>query len=142
MEDILYLNNCRDRLDFQELAPAVIVERQLAACRIAAAEKRLSVTVRLEESGICTDETVFSYILANLLSNAVNYTPCGSRIEVAADEESLSIRNYGAHIDEELLPHIFEPFVRGQEEQGGWRPRTGAVHCGVLREADRHAHTP
>lgn len=118
VEDILYLNHCRDRLDFQELAPSVIVERQLAACRIAAAEKQLTVTVRLEESGICTDETVFSYILANLLSNAVNYTPCGSRIEVAADEESLSIRNYGAHIDEELLPHIFEPFVRGQEEQG------------------------
>lgn len=60
--------------------------------------------------------------LANILDNAIKYSPAGSRIEVSVIEYQLyvaiSIRDYGIGISEEEQPKIFERFYRSQEVAG------------------------
>ena len=61
-------------------------------------------------------------VFANLLSNAAKYTKDGGRVQVKleriGDEASVSIGDTGAGIPRELLPHIFDPFVQGDGEEG------------------------
>ena len=55
-------------------------------------------------------------VLANLLQNAVRYTPEGGRVSVAAEQRSfdvlVSITNTGGGIPPEDLAHVFERFYR------------------------------
>ena len=55
-------------------------------------------------------------MLANLLQNALRYTPDGGRVSVAAEQRSsdvvVSITNTGNGIPSEDLPHVFERFYR------------------------------
>lgn len=63
------------------------------------------------------DPVLLKKALGSLLSNAALYSPDGIRVTIAAWEEEdkavLTIENEGAQIAPELLPHLFEPFFRG-----------------------------
>lgn len=122
VEDILYLNHCCDGIEMQEVTPRAVLETQLNAYRIAIADKQLRIRVeeleeRPESVVIRTDETLFSRILENILSNAVNYTPRGEWVQIVLTEQELWIKNTGIEIDVDILPHIFEPFVSGNHDQ-------------------------
>jgi signal transduction histidine kinase len=62
-------------------------------------------------------------IITNLLANAVQYSPVGSSIELSAsavgNQLQLSVRDCGPGIDPDVLPHIFEPFYRGDSAHNG-----------------------
>lgn len=66
------------------------------------------------------DRDMVFQVIINLLSNAVKYTPVGGevRVSVMVDEHAgtveLSIRDTGAGIPEEALPHVFDKFYRVQ----------------------------
>ncbi|BAU49706.1 histidine kinase [Sulfurifustis variabilis] len=57
-------------------------------------------------------------VVSNLFSNAIKFSPARSRIHVAATREDgkvlLRVRDTGAGIKRELLPHIFDLFVQGE----------------------------
>jgi len=118
VEDILYLNHCGETLDFQNVELRNVLETQLILYRVAITDKQLLISIEgMRSKTLYTDETLLTYILSNLLSNAVNYTPFGERIRIFLEEEKLTIQNWGAHIDEDLLPHIFDPFVSGNHDK-------------------------
>jgi PAS domain S-box-containing protein len=56
-------------------------------------------------------------IVANLLSNALKFTPAGGRIDVAVEADGgrarLTVSDNGCGIPPDLLPHIFERFRQG-----------------------------
>jgi signal transduction histidine kinase len=62
------------------------------------------------------DPSWLHQLFANLLHNAVKYTPDGGRIEVAVapDEEwvEVAVRDTGVGIDPEQASKVFEPFHR------------------------------
>jgi signal transduction histidine kinase len=56
--------------------------------------------------------------LTNILDNALRYSPAGAPVHLswtAADEATvqITIQDHGPGIDPDLLPHIFEPGIRG-----------------------------
>ncbi|OJT25020.1 hybrid sensor histidine kinase/response regulator [Archangium sp. Cb G35] len=65
---------------------------------------------------------------SNLVGNAVQYSPEGSAVRVVARDEGdgvrVEIHNQGTPIPAERMPHIFDPFVRGQQGSRS-SPRTG-----------------
>lgn len=58
-------------------------------------------------------------VVANLLTNAVKYTARGGTIHIAAAAEganvALRVRDSGAGISPDILPHVFEMFVQGKQ---------------------------
>lgn len=61
--------------------------------------------------------------LANVLDNALRFSPAGAQVDVSwapVDESTveLIIRDHGPGIDSGLLPHVFEAGIRGTPEPG------------------------
>src|SRR5262249_13519778 len=56
-------------------------------------------------------------VVWNLLSNAIQFTPAGGRVEVklepTGDNVRIAVRDTGAGIDPEFLPHVFDRFRQG-----------------------------
>ena len=63
------------------------------------------------------DPVRLAQVVANLLTNAARYTPAGGHIRLAAEREGdqmvISVSDNGSGISAELLPRIFDLFVRG-----------------------------
>ncbi|WP_341936845.1 sensor histidine kinase [Marinimicrobium sp. C2-29] len=61
-------------------------------------------------------------VLDNLIGNAIAYSPAGGRIEVAISQADglpeVCVRDSGPGIPEQDLPHIFDPFYRGESFGG------------------------
>ncbi|HYW23045.1 MAG TPA: HAMP domain-containing sensor histidine kinase [Terriglobales bacterium] len=61
-------------------------------------------------------------VLGNLLANALRHTPAGGTVRVAVrrsgDQVELSVADSGEGIPADLLPHVFERFVKGPGSTG------------------------
>jgi len=61
-------------------------------------------------------------VLGNLLSNAIRHTPAGGTVKVAVsasgEEVAVTVTDTGEGIPPELLPHVFERFVKGADSPG------------------------
>lgn len=61
-------------------------------------------------------------VIGNLLSNAIRHTPSGGSVKVAvsssADQVTITVTDTGDGIPAELLPHVFERFVKGPKSTG------------------------
>ena len=64
-----------------------------------------------------TDPNVLHHVLTNLLSNAVRYSPSGTRVtlsvEASATEFCIAVQDQGIGVPEADRERIFEPFERG-----------------------------
>jgi two-component system sensor histidine kinase MprB len=61
--------------------------------------------------------------VANLLDNAVKYSPSGEPVEIVLTNGELTVRDHGPGISAEDLAHVFDRFYRGAESRG--RPGSG-----------------
>ncbi len=61
-------------------------------------------------------------VLANLIANALRYTPAGGtvrvRVEAASERVAIAVRDSGAGIAPEALPHVFDRFYKSAESRG------------------------
>ncbi|MBU6410184.1 MAG: sensor histidine kinase, partial [Verrucomicrobia bacterium] len=73
------------------------------------------------------DAALLRSILANLLSNAVEYTPPAGRVDIhwQADAGKLIVANTVSDLSANDLPHLFERLWRKDMS------RTGGEHCGL-----------
>jgi signal transduction histidine kinase len=61
-------------------------------------------------------------VISNLFSNAIHHTPSGGSVNVAisssGDQVTMTVTDTGEGIPPELLPHVFERFVKGPNSKG------------------------
>jgi len=79
------------------------------------------------------DAEKLTQVFGNLLENALKYTPAGSRVEIGAlatleNEIECYVRDNGAGIPPDDLPHIFERFYRVEK---GRSRETGGTGLGL-----------
>lgn len=100
-----------------------VVNSAIAAVELQVEEKGLSLTIELHGTGDAACSPRLARVLQNLLSNAVRHTPADGVILVAAREQdgrlALAVQDNGEGIRPEDLPHVFEPFFRGDPARSG-----------------------
>jgi heavy metal sensor kinase len=109
----------------------------------AASDKGIILNCHVEE-GITTagDKRMIRRMVANLIDNAIKYTPAGGRVDVrlsrsAADRVTLTVSDTGTGISREDLPRIFDRFYRGDRS----RSEAGLGLGLSLARAIARAHT-
>jgi len=94
-----------------------------------AEEKNVALSCRaLEKMMLSGDARMLQRMLANVLDNALKYTPSGGKVEVslAGNENNtiiITVRDTGIGISEADLPHVFERFYRCDRSRS--QPGTG-----------------
>ena len=85
------------------------------------------ITLDFQETGrtVLTDGKWLSFVVEQLLSNALKYTPAGGTVRIYGDGETLVIADSGIGIREEDLPRIFEKGFTG------YNGRTGQKSTGI-----------
>jgi signal transduction histidine kinase len=113
----------------EQLPLAELLERSVEASapRINAREQTLQLDLPEEHVMLDGDAVRLAQVLSNLINNACKFSPTGTRIILAASYAdggvTISVKDEGAGIDPEFLPHIFELFAQADQSldrsQGG-----------------------
>jgi two-component system sensor histidine kinase BaeS len=108
-----------EQVDLAVLASAV-AEDFAEASRQSGMEIRVRVGV--DATPLTADAARMRLALANLVANGLRYGAPGGVIDIAVDRTAegtvLTVRDDGTGISSELLPHVFERFVRGPDSRG------------------------
>ena len=116
----------RSKLDLALLNAEEVLLAAADEIRAAFADKEVALSVDLpgSPSYVRADGLRLGLVFANLLNNALKYTPPGGKVTISAQEADgeviFSVEDTGQGIPEEDLPRVFEKFFRvsGEEEQG------------------------
>lgn len=117
--DIEKIESGKMTFNFQRVDMKPLVEQVIEANRPIA--EKFNVRVRLDikpaEFAVRTDTDRLTQVIWNLLSNAVKFSPPGEEvvvsIETRDDHYRITVRDHGPGIPEEIKPHMFEKFARG-----------------------------
>lgn len=103
-------------LDSRAVDLLPVVEAAVDVARPSADDKGVTIATSFEPAAslVLGDVARLQQIVWNLLSNAIKFTPSGGRIEIALSRTGhdlrLVVRDTGAGIGPEMLPHVFERF--------------------------------
>ena len=97
-----------------------LVEAQLEAQRLQWQARDLRVKVEGQAVTMEVDAEKISTVLANLVSNAIRFSPLGGAINIKLSQLAESVRidlqDEGPGVAHSDIPRIFEPFFRGQRQ--------------------------
>lgn len=123
--DIGRIESGKIPMELSPISPGRMVAESVETYRNAARDGGVSLVVVLPDvlPRVSIDPAQISHVFANLLSNALKYTPPGGTISVSAKEEGEFVRfqisDTGAGIPERYLPRIFEQFFRVPGQRSG-----------------------
>lgn len=114
--DMAQVESGKVRVTLADHALASIVRDATDAMRANAAAKRIRFEARLEPAGLLVhaDSEKATWVLVNLLSNALRYSPEGSAIAIGAKEAdghiALTVADQGPGLNDDQRAHLFERF--------------------------------
>ncbi|MHB8054420.1 MAG: sensor histidine kinase [Candidatus Aminicenantales bacterium] len=125
--DISRLEAGKVQLELQAAAPSLIVLEALEPHRRTAQDRGISLRTIIAEDlpDVWVDKVRIAQVFDNLLSNALQHTPPGGGITIAASAEETGIQfrisDTGEGIPAPFLLRLFEPFCRipGRENETG-----------------------
>jgi PAS domain S-box-containing protein len=119
IEDLLDMSRIisgKIRLDVQPADLTAVIKSAISTVKHSAAAKQIEVTCQLDaQTGpIVCDPNRIQQVVWNLLSNSIKFTPPHGEVAVllrrASSHVEISVRDSGAGIPPEFLPHVFERF--------------------------------
>jgi two-component system sensor histidine kinase BaeS len=111
-------------LNREAVDPAALVHDALASFKTQAERGGIALSADLADNVplVDVDPARLRGVLANLLSNSMRHTPAGGSVVVGArpsgDQVVISVTDTGEGIAPDLLPRVFERFVRGPNSTG------------------------
>jgi two-component system sensor histidine kinase BaeS len=103
---------------------AVLVNDAAAALRTVASARRVELRTEIAADlpAVEADPVRIRSVLSNLLTNAIRHTPEGGLVTVTAAAEAgllrVAVRDTGQGFPPDLLPHVFERFVKAPGSAG------------------------
>lgn len=119
IEDLLDMSRIisgKIRLDIQTIDLPTVISAAIGTVKHSAAAKRIEVHSHFEPqiSLIAGDPNRIQQVVWNLLSNSIKFTPPDGKVSVtlrrSGSNIEISVRDTGAGIAVEFLPHVFERF--------------------------------
>jgi signal transduction histidine kinase len=116
------------KLALEEVDMAQVVRDACDLFQPVAEKDQVRIVQRLAENAMISgDKTKIQRAVANLLDNALKYTPQGGKVTASVEREDdqviLSVNDTGPGISELDLSHIFDRFFRGDRSRS--QPGTG-----------------
>jgi two-component system sensor histidine kinase GlrK len=140
IEDLLNYHRVQEsvgRLDLKEVRFDRVVEQALEDHRLVAQARRIRANLRLDPFTLHADEDKLRAVVANLVSNAIKYSPDEGMISLAlrqqGDEAVLDIGDAGPGVPIEDREKIFDWFYQGEGAPRG-RLRGSGLGLAIARE--------
>lgn len=139
--DIGRIESGRVQMDFRPVSPQSMVLEAVEPFHRAAQDQGVTLVTNVPADApeVWADETRIGHVFANLLSNALKYTPAGGAITLSAATEeksvAFSISDTGKGIPEMHLARIFEPFFRVPDQGAGTGAGLGLAIAKEIVEA-------
>ena len=140
MLDYAYMET-EDRQRFARVSLKMeeIIAANVEALSASAEAKGISIESHCQAGlTIEANRDLLNIILSNLISNAIRYSPSGSRIRVAVQREAAELRievgDEGIGMSPEELEHIFEEFYRARKAREMERDGTG-LGLSIIKKA-------
>lgn len=133
------------RLERRPVALETLANEVRETYEFVAEERGLQLISKLEPACVLGDATRLRQLIANLVDNALKYTPAGGVVEIATRARSsaggveISVRDTGIGIAEQDRPRIFERLYRGDRSRA--EPGLGLGLSFVKAIADAHGGT-
>ena len=134
--------------DSSPVSPAEVVKSSLANCARALQDARIKAELDIAPDLplVDMDARLMSRCLENLILNATKYAASGQWLEVRirtvnrseGERVQISVEDRGPGISALDLPHIFEPFYRGNRNDTTNAPGVGLGLTLVKRVTERH----
>jgi signal transduction histidine kinase len=110
------------RLDIEPVPLAELVTEVIEIFDLVAQEKTIAVKAAVPpDLSVSADRNRVRQVLANLLDNAIKYTPAGGHVDITAearpDGVCITVRDTGEGIPPEEIPRIWERLYRGDKSR-------------------------
>jgi two-component system sensor histidine kinase/response regulator len=105
---------------FTRIDVTIPIRNALESIETLAARKNIEVVTSFDTQlpQIIGDALSLSEVFVNIISNAIKYSPDGSKVHLKTGQQGdailVSVKDGGIGISPEDMPHIFEGFYRGQ----------------------------
>ncbi|HEV3319318.1 MAG TPA: HAMP domain-containing sensor histidine kinase [Solirubrobacteraceae bacterium] len=138
MNDLIDLARDEEqRADAEDVRLDIVVEESVARARRNSSNTPLRTS--LDPVLISGVAARLDRAVANLIDNAIKYSPAGEPVEIELHGGELTVRDHGHGISAEDLPHVFDRFYRGAEARG--RPGSGLGLAIVRQVIAQHGGT-
>src|SRR5205814_6790531 len=128
------------KIDVREVDLPHLLTTLESSFSVLASQRDIAFTIDHREnlpSKVSWDEDRINEVLGNLLSNAFKFTERGGTVELAVEgadnEVTITVRDSGAGIPPEQLPHIFEKFYQANNQAQSSSRGTG-LGLAIARE--------
>ncbi len=121
--DLTQAETGKIQLHYQATQPKEIIAYAHEALRLQAGQKHLQVDIYLTDDlpELHIDREKTAWVMVNLLSNAVRYSPENDRIHLRAEQRNgsvvFSVQDFGKGIDPRYQQRIFERYFRVPENE-------------------------
>ena len=105
------------KLDIKKTDPKRILNVALEAVKFQSERKKVNIEVRApEEAFFLADADKTTWVLVNLLTNAIRYSPENSTVILKCENQNgsmkFSIEDFGPGIEKQYLSRLFEKFFQ------------------------------